>query len=69
MLQTHAKFRPETQHVMRFSGRHMTHGSAIMMRMRANKIQVNPRIYVKDFIGNPDKMAGGHFSGWSMKYK
>ena len=33
--------------------------------MRANKIQVNPRIYVKDFIGDPDKMAGGYFSGWN----
>ena len=36
--------------------------------MRANKIRVNQRIYVKDFIGDPDKMAGGHFSGWT-KYK
>ena len=33
--------------------------------MRANKIQVNQRIYVKDFIGDPDKMAGSHFSGWT----
>ena len=31
--------------------------------MRGNKIQVNQRIYVKDFIGDADKMAGGHFSG------
>ena len=36
--------------------------------MRANKIQVNQRIYVKDFIGDPDKMAGSHFSG-STNYK
>ena len=33
--------------------------------MRANKIQVNRRIYVKDFVDDPDKMAGGHFSGWT----
>ena len=26
-------------------------------------LNVNQRIYVKDFIGDPDKMAGGHFSG------
>ena len=31
--------------------------------MRANTMQVNPCIYVKDFIGDPDKMAGSHFSG------
>ena len=49
---------------MRFSGRRVTHGSATMMR--ADKIQVNQRIYVKDFIGDPDKMAGGHFSVWTM---
>ena len=26
-------------------------------------MQVNPCIDVKDFIGDPGKMAGGHFSG------
>ena len=37
---------------MHFFGQCMAHGSAIM---RANKIQVNQRIYVKGFIGNPEK--------------
>ena len=32
LFQIHVKFRPETQDVMRFSGRAVAHGSATMMR-------------------------------------
>ena len=31
--------------------------------MVASKIQVNQRIYVMDFIGDSDKVAGSYFSG------